>query len=139
MAETFLLEIATPSKLIFSDNVEMVTAPGSEGEFGVLRDHTEFLTTLKAGCLVYKKDGIDTPMAVSRGYGAVTPQKTTILVESAEYASDIDMESAEESLSEAEETLKGIKDDDPVRTEAFDKKELSAARIRVAMKKGEAK
>ena len=49
MADTFLLEIVTPSRLFLSEQVEEMTAPGSEGEFGVLAGHAPFLTTLNPG------------------------------------------------------------------------------------------
>ena len=57
MAEKLFLEVVTPQKLIVSEEVEIVMAPGSEGEFGALKGHTTFLTSLKVGTLRYKDAG----------------------------------------------------------------------------------
>ena len=54
MAESLFLEIVTPQKVVVNEAVQSVVAPGSEGEFGVLRQHTSFLTSLKIGALRYK-------------------------------------------------------------------------------------
>ncbi|MDP2690260.1 MAG: F0F1 ATP synthase subunit epsilon, partial [Deltaproteobacteria bacterium] len=68
MAETFLLEIVTPSRKLLSKEVEEMTAPGVNGEFGVLSGHTQFLTILKAGELSFKKGSESDSFAVGRGY-----------------------------------------------------------------------
>ena len=81
MADTFLLEIVTPYKLILSEQVEEMTAPGSEGEFGVLAGHAAFLTTLKAGELTYKTGKDAGSFTIDSGYAEVGPTKVTILAE----------------------------------------------------------
>lgn len=82
MADTFLLEIVTPDRLFFAEQVDEMTAPGSEGEFGVLAGHTPFLTSLKPGSCIYKK-GTDTKrIVIGPGYAEVGLEKVTILTES---------------------------------------------------------
>ena len=81
MADTFLLEIVTPSRLFLSEQVEEMTAPGSEGEFGVLAGHAPFLTTLKPGELTYKIGNDTTRLSIGIGYAEVGPEKVTILAE----------------------------------------------------------
>lgn len=81
MANTFLLEIVTPTKLVLSEQVDLVTAPGSEGEFGVLPGHAPFLTTLKPGELTYKIGNNTTRLTIGIGYAEVGAEKVTILTE----------------------------------------------------------
>ena len=81
MTDTFLLEIVTPYKLILSEQVEEMTAPGSEGEFGVLAGHAPFLTTLKPGELTYKIGNAPPRLSIVIGYAEVGPEKVTILAE----------------------------------------------------------
>src|SRR4030067_1347366 len=83
MAETILLEIITPLRKLLSREVDEVTAPGRDGDFGVLAGHTPFLTTLRPGEIVYRKGSETGVLAVSAGYAEVLPDKTTILVDGA--------------------------------------------------------
>src|SRR3990172_11492133 len=101
MAETILLEIVTPDRLVLSEEVDDVTAPGIEGEFGVLPGHTPFLTTLKIGEVSYKKENMTKYIAVSWGYAEVVPSQVTILAEAAEVAEEIDTKRAEEARARA--------------------------------------
>ncbi len=115
MADTFLLEIITPTGVVLSKEVSEVTAPGTLGEFGVLKDHLEFMTTLAQGKLGYR-DGASskkTLMAVGSGFAEVLPDKTTILVETAISADDIDITEAKKELEKVEKTLEGMDDDNP--------------------------
>lgn len=81
MADTFLLEIVTPTQLVLSEQVDYMTATGSEGEFGVLAGHAPFLTTLKPGDLSYKIGSDTKRLAIGIGYAEVGPEKVTILAE----------------------------------------------------------
>lgn len=81
MANTFLLEIVTPTRLFLSEQVEEMTAPGSEGEFGVLAGHAPFLTTLKPGEVTYKIGKDTHRITIGIGYAEVTQEKATILAE----------------------------------------------------------
>ena len=118
MAETLLLDIVTPYGHIFTEEVDEVLAPGSEGEFGVLPDHAPFLTTLKIGILTYKKGSETGHFFVNWGYAEVGPDKVTILADSAEKSDEIDAERAKESLKRAEDHLKKLDDLDEARATA---------------------
>lgn len=106
MAGQLLLEVVTPEKLLLSQQVDEVIAPGSEGEFGVLPGHCHFLTTLRIGELRYRVGDQTTLMAILWGYAEVTPGKVTIMAEVAEKAEDIDVESARAAVEKAEQQLK---------------------------------
>lgn len=105
MAGTFLLEVVTPEKLLLSQQVEEVIAPGSEGEFGVLPGHCHFLSTLRIGELRYRIGDQNNSMAVLWGFAEVTPTKVTVMAEVAEKAEDIDVERATAKVAEAERRL----------------------------------
>ncbi|MDH4227239.1 MAG: F0F1 ATP synthase subunit epsilon [Deltaproteobacteria bacterium] len=111
MAEKFKFEIVTPYGVVVSEEVDDATAPGAEGEFGVLKLHTDYLTTLKSGVVRYRKDGQSASYVVGRGYAEVVAEKTVIIVDSAEKPEDIDPEEARKALKDAEEALKGIPED----------------------------
>ncbi|MBI5588196.1 MAG: F0F1 ATP synthase subunit epsilon [Deltaproteobacteria bacterium] len=131
MADNFLLEIVTPYRKLLSKEVDELTAPGAEGEFGVLAGHTPFLTVLKPGELSFKKGSEAVHIAVAKGYAEVLPDKTTILVDSAEFAEDINLEAARELCAKSEEALKKLNSEDPEYSSASDAYELAQARIRV--------
>lgn len=101
MENKILLEIVTPERALIKEWVDEVTAPGTEGEFGVLPGHTPFLTTLKIGEISYKKDNAIRYIAVSWGYAEVGPSQVTILAEAAEIAEEIDTKRAEEARARA--------------------------------------
>jgi len=98
MAGKLLLEVVTPDKLLLSQQVDEVIAPGSEGEFGVLPGHCHFLSTLRIGELRYRVGDQTNHMAVLWGYAEVTPTKVTIMAEIAEKAEDIDVEGAQAAV-----------------------------------------
>lgn len=136
MADTILLEIVTPERLVLSEEVEEVTAPGTEGEFGVLPGHTPFLTTLKVGELTYRKGKEVHHMAVSWGYAEVTPKKVTILAEFAEAAAEIDIERAKAAMERAEEKLKKLSKEDHSFLEEAARLEKALIRMQVAQRAG---
>jgi F-type H+-transporting ATPase subunit epsilon len=100
-----LLEVVTPDHRLLSKDVDYVSAPGSEGDFGVLPGHCHFLTTLRIGELQYRVGEHTEYMAVLWGFAEVTPTKVTILAEIAEKAEDINVDRAEEAVQKAEERL----------------------------------
>lgn len=100
-----LLEVVTPDKLIFSEQVDQVSAPGSEGDFGVLPGHCHFLSTLRIGELNYRIGENTQFMSILWGFAEVTPTKVTILAEIAEKAEDIDVDRAREAVTKAEKHL----------------------------------
>jgi F-type H+-transporting ATPase subunit epsilon len=106
MAEKLFLEVVTPQKAIVSEEIQSVVAPGTEGEFGVLKGHTTFLTSLNMGTLRYKDaSGNERYLFVNGGFAEVLPDKVTILAESAERRKDIDLSRAEEAKKRAEQRL----------------------------------
>jgi F-type H+-transporting ATPase subunit epsilon len=105
MAGKILLEVVTPEKMLLSRDVDMVIAPGSEGEFGVLRGHCHFLSTLRIGELRYQTGDIWHYMSVLWGFAEVTPTKVTVMAEVAEKAEDIDIGRAQQAVELAEQRL----------------------------------
>jgi F-type H+-transporting ATPase subunit epsilon len=106
MAENIHLEVVTPEKIVVSEDAQIVASPGSLGEFGVLNGHTPFLTTLKTGIIRYTDaNGKERFVFVSGGFAEALPDKVTVLAESAERRSDIDLERAKEALARAEKRL----------------------------------
>jgi F-type H+-transporting ATPase subunit epsilon len=131
--EKLKLDIVTPDGLIFSGDVDEVTATGSEGEFGVLPGHAPFLTTLKIGMLVVKKGSEVMYFFVNSGYAEVGPDKVVVLADSAERAEGIDVERAKEAMKRAEERLKKREEIDFARAESA--LERATTRIRIAERK----
>jgi F-type H+-transporting ATPase subunit epsilon len=106
MAGNIYLEIVTPEKKVVSEEAQIVMAPGSQGEFGVLIGHTPFLTTLKMGNIRYvDAKGTERYVFVSGGFAEALPDKVTVLAESAERRKDIDVERAKAALARAQERL----------------------------------
>lgn len=105
MENKLRLDIVTPHGLVLSEDVDEVTAAGTEGEFGVLPGHVPFITTLKVGMLILRKDNKTEYVFVNSGYAEVSPDKVVILADSAERAEDIDVERALAAKKRAEERL----------------------------------
>ena len=106
MAGRLLLEVVTPERLLLSQQVDEVIAPGSEGEFGVLPGHCHFLSMLRIGELRYRIGDVTAHMAVLWGFAEVTPTKVTVMAEIAEKAEDIDIDRAHAAVEKAEQRLK---------------------------------
>lgn len=105
MAEKLKLEVVTPKGAVVSQEVDIVTAPGYGGEFGVLANHAPFLSTIKTGVLTYKTGAQEETLMVSGGFCEVSNNKLTFLVESAERGTDIDVERAMRAKERAEKRL----------------------------------
>jgi F-type H+-transporting ATPase subunit epsilon len=120
MADNILLEVVTPERSVVSEQTEIVMAPGTLGEFGVLSGHTPFLTSLKVGTVKYTDaGGKDRAVFVSGGFAEALPDRVTVLAESAERRKDIDISRAEAAKQRAEERLeKDSKEIDYVRAKA---------------------
>ncbi len=130
MAEgKILLEIVTPQGLVFSDEVDEVTASGSEGEFGVLPGHVPFVTTLKIGMLACKKGNESKFFFVNWGYAEVGHEKVMILADSAEKSEEIDVERAIAARKRAEERLKHAENVDFARAESALERAVTRAQI----------
>lgn len=107
MAETLRLEIVTPEKTAYSENVEMVTLPGSEGELGVYPNHVPLLTTLNPGELRVLKDGKEIFLAIGEGFVEVTGAGVSVLTDMALDVTAIDESAAEEAVARARAAMKG--------------------------------
>ena len=105
MSDELILEIVTPEKMAFTGSVEEVTIPGTEGEFGVLRGHEAFLTSVDIGELNFTKDGKKTYYAINTGFAEVTSEKVTVLIETAERSDGIDKDRAQRAKEKAEASL----------------------------------
>ncbi|HYL79923.1 MAG TPA: F0F1 ATP synthase subunit epsilon [Candidatus Acidoferrum sp.] len=133
---SFQLEVVTPDRLVVSDEVTELMAPGSEGYFGVLPGHTPFITTLAIGELTYWRGREERHLAVTWGYVEVLGEKVIVLAETAEHAEEIDAERARKARERAEGRLKewvdGSEAVDYARAEAALRRAL--ARLEVATK-----
>ncbi|NOQ19094.1 MAG: F0F1 ATP synthase subunit epsilon [Desulfobacterales bacterium] len=106
MAGNIHLEVVTPEKIVVSEEVQIVASPGSLGEFGVLSGHTPFLTTLNTGIMRYTDlNEKEYYVFVSGGFAEALPDKVTVLAESAERRSDVDLERAKAAMERAEKLL----------------------------------
>ena len=100
-----LLEIVTPERLAYSDEVDSVQLPGIEGELGVLPHHAPLVSTLGVGELRIRKGGTEEFFAIAGGFLQVLPDKVIVLAETADMASEIDLGKAQEARREAEKAL----------------------------------
>ncbi|MCK8601139.1 F0F1 ATP synthase subunit epsilon [Desulfoferrobacter suflitae] len=131
MAEKILLEVVTPEKKVLSEQVDIVVAPGEEGEFGVLPNHIPFLTKIKVGELRFRVGGAARYVSIMGGYAEVLPDRVTILATAAEEATEIDVIRAKAARERAERRLAEAKDRlEFVRAQAALQRAL--ARLRVA-------
>jgi F-type H+-transporting ATPase subunit epsilon len=99
------LEIVTPERQAFEGDVDSVVCPGIEGELGVLPHHAPLLTTLGIGELRIRRGGEEEFFAIAGGFLQVRPDKVVVMAETADMASEIDVQRAEEARREAERAL----------------------------------
>jgi F-type H+-transporting ATPase subunit epsilon len=99
------LEIVTPERLAYSDTVDSVVLPGSEGELGVLPHHAPLVSMLGVGELRIRKGASEESFAIVGGFLQVRPDKVVVMAETADLASEIDLERAHEARREAERAL----------------------------------
>ena len=134
MAQNIKLEVVTPERIVVSEESQIVAAPGSLGEFGVLSGHTPFLTSLKTGIIRYTDaKGTEQYVFISGGFAEALPSKVTILAESAERKTEIDLERAKAAMERAQKRLEAERareDIDFVRARAA--LERALVRIRLA-------
>src|SRR6266508_2583722 len=102
---TIRLEIVTPERLVYSDEVDAVNLPGIEGELGVLPHHAPLVTTLGLGELRIRKGGAEENFAIIGGFLQVRPDRVVVMAETADMASEIDLELAQAARREAERAL----------------------------------
>jgi F-type H+-transporting ATPase subunit epsilon len=105
MAEVFQLEIVTPEKKVVDTAASEVQIPGKNGYLGVLPGHAPLITELAVGEIKFRDGGEEQRLAVAWGFAEVLPDKVTILAETAERPSEIDVERARKSKARAEQRL----------------------------------
>jgi len=115
----FQLDIVTPEKTIFSDSVDDVYLPGSEGEMGILAMHSALVAPLQPGELRYLKDGQVEELAVGEGFVEVTGDKVSVLIDLAIGEDAIDEQQVEEAMKRAKNALDGVVGDDPEEMQAL--------------------
>jgi len=103
---TIRLEIVTPEKMVFSDEVDVILAWGVEGQLGILPHHAPLMTMLQPGDLVIRKGTSEEYMTISGGFLEVRPDKVVILADACERAEEIDVARAEAAKRRAQEALK---------------------------------
>ena len=128
------LDIVTAERLVSSDQVDVVVAPGIDGELGILPNHAPLLTVLKPGEIRVVKDGEESYIAVSGGFLEVMANKVTILADTAEHASELDVQRAEEALTRAQEQVTSAASDADLAS-ALASIRRSQARMKVARRR----
>lgn len=116
MANTLKLEIVTPESKVYSEDVDMVTLPGIEGEMGIFPMHVPLMTQLVSGEVGVRKGGQDFFLAVGDGFVEVTSERVSILTDMAVKAENIDETKAEADRQRAEARLAEKLDDEEVAT-----------------------
>ncbi|MEO5964782.1 MAG: F0F1 ATP synthase subunit epsilon [Candidatus Limnocylindrales bacterium] len=99
------LEIVTPERLAYADEVDMVLVPGIDGELGILPHHTPLVSLLGVGELKIRKGATEESFAIAGGFLQVRPDKVVVMAETADLAADIDLERAQHARAEAEKAL----------------------------------
>ena len=130
---TLHLEVITPEKVVVSQEVDTVVAPGTEGEFGVLPSHINFLSGIVPGELRFSSGDKKEYLAVTTGFAEVLSDRVSVLVETAEKSREIDIERAQEAIERAKQRLakdRASEDIDFIRAEAALERAIS--RIKVA-------
>jgi F-type H+-transporting ATPase subunit epsilon len=101
------LEIVTPERRAYEGDVDEVIVPGSEGELGILPHHAPLISLLGEGVLRLKRGGEEEQFAIFGGFLQVRPDRVVVLAETADLASEIDLERAERARREAERVIEG--------------------------------
>ncbi len=122
--QTIRLEIVTPEKYVVNQDVQIVMAPGTLGEFGILPNHTPFLSSLEVGKVHYRDlQDKEHVVFISGGFSEALPDKVTILAETAEIREKIDVDRAKAAYKRAQERLSSSDD-------KIDKDRAKAALVR---------
>jgi len=103
MADKILFELVSPEKLLLSKAVDMVTVPGTEGYMGVMAGHSPLVSTLRAGMIDMKDEGVDTRFFIRGGFVEINPGKVTVLAEEAIPMSEMDLAILDQRIADAQE------------------------------------
>lgn len=125
MADKIKFEVVTPTRLMLSEEADMVVAPGGDGDFGVLPGHAPLLTTLRAGTIdVYAGDKVRNKIFVEGGFAEATGERCTILAQHAVYLREVSREDAESRLDRARDGLEAA--------DTFDKRKAAGRELESA-------
>ncbi len=126
MADKVTFELVSPSRLLASEEVDMVVVPGEEGDFGVMPGHTPVLSTVRAGVVDIHNDGqVTKRLFVEGGFAEATAERCTVLAEEATPLDEITAEAAGDRLAKAQEALNSADDE----SRAAAEKELRTAEV----------
>ena len=100
------LEIITAEREVYADDVDIIVAPGVEGQLGILPHHAPLMTALQPGEILIRKDGEPSYLAVTGGFMEVIANRVTILAEACEYSEEINEERAQAAMERAQERLR---------------------------------
>ena len=128
------LDIVTAERLVTSEEVDVLVAPGADGELAILPHHAPLLTVLKPGEIRVLNDGEESDIVVSGGFMEVMPDKVTILADTAERADEIDEARAEAALKKAQERIESAPADMDLER-AVASLRRSQARLKVARRR----
>ena len=103
MAAKIAFDLVSPEKLLLSAEADMVTVPGSEGYMGVIAGHAPLVSTLRAGMIDLKDEGVDTRFFIRGGFAEINPTKITVLAEEAIPMSEMDLAILDQRISDAQE------------------------------------
>ena len=134
MTDTFQLEIVTPEKKVVDAPAEEAQIPGKNGYLGILPGHAPLITELSVGEITFRSGGEQQQLAVAWGFAEVLPNKVTVLAETAERPSEIDVERARKAKQRAEQRLTSGNTELDV-DRALDALHRAETRIEVAEKK----
>jgi F-type H+-transporting ATPase subunit epsilon len=132
MAERLRLELATPTRLVVSETVDEVVAPGVDGYFGVLPGHAPLLAMLRSGEVWFRAGRTERHVAVSGGFAEVGPDHVTVLAETAERPEEIDVPRARAARERAEGRLQGRRDEEVDYPRALEALARAQARLQAA-------
>jgi F-type H+-transporting ATPase subunit epsilon len=127
-----LLEIVTPERLAYSDTVDSVVLPGAEGELGVLPHHAPLVSMLGLGELRIRKGTAEESFAIVGGFLQVRPDRVVVMAETADMASEIDLEKAQQARREAEQAVESSTGEPADLAAARAQLQAALLRIRVA-------
>jgi F-type H+-transporting ATPase subunit epsilon len=108
MSTHFQLRVVTPNRQLLDEQVREVTAPGTEGEFGILPDHAAFLSSLEIGVFNYRSDAGTRRFAIRGGFAEVSDNVMTVLADDAVFPEQVNVEAARTKAQEAEAALKTL-------------------------------
>ena len=108
MADKLNFSLVSPARELFAGEVDQVDIPGTEGDLGILPNHSPLMAAIRTGRITVYKDGMATPYFVQGGFADVTPAGLTVLAERAMPMADVDRAELEAEIARLEEDLPGL-------------------------------